>query len=109
MANVLKQLVVLLAAIATCVGQADNTTVHIQPRMLQGSAAATSDTSERTTPRPVKVDVDLVLVLVMVTDQTDRVVLGLESDNSRIFDRNSEQVIRHFFSRKRTSLLGKHP
>jgi Ca-activated chloride channel homolog len=46
----------------------------------------------------VHVDVDLVLVNVTVTDPYDRLVIGLEPDNFRIFENSVEQEIQYFSS-----------
>jgi len=46
----------------------------------------------------IKVDVDLVLVNVTVTDPYNRLVTGLERENFRVFEDNSEQEVVHFSS-----------
>jgi len=46
----------------------------------------------------IKVDVDLVLVNVTVTDPYNRLVTGLERENFRVFEDNSEQEAVHFSS-----------
>jgi Ca-activated chloride channel family protein len=46
----------------------------------------------------VHVDVDLALVNVTVTDPYDRLVIGLEPDNFRIFESSVEQEIQYFSS-----------
>ncbi len=48
--------------------------------------------------RTIKVDVDLVLVNVTVTDPFNRLVTGLERENFRVFEDNTEQEIVHFSS-----------
>ncbi len=47
---------------------------------------------------PMRVDVDLALVNVTVTDPYNRLVTGLETDNFRVFEDNTEQEITHFSS-----------
>jgi Ca-activated chloride channel homolog len=46
----------------------------------------------------VHIDVNLALVNVTVTDPYDRVVTGLEPDNFRVFENNTEQEIQYFSS-----------
>ena len=72
---------------------------------LAVAQSAVSGSVKRDTPsRPihqnqtVHIDVDLVLVDVTVTDRHDRLVIGLASDNFRIFENNVEQEIQYFSS-----------
>ena len=44
---------------------------------------------------PFKANANLVLVPVTVTDQKDRVVIGVEKDNFSVFDGQERQVLRH--------------
>ncbi len=48
----------------------------------------------------------LVLVPVTLTDDHDRVVLGLKETDSRIFDRADKQEIRHFSTKDAPISLG---
>ena len=48
--------------------------------------------------RTIRVDVDLVLVNVTVTDPFNRLVTGLEQENFRVLEDNTEQEIVHFSS-----------
>src|SRR5712692_6926693 len=48
--------------------------------------------------RAIRVDVDLVLVNVTVTDPFNRLVTGLEQENFRVFEDNTEQEVVHFSS-----------
>jgi Ca-activated chloride channel family protein len=48
--------------------------------------------------RSIKVDVDMVLVNVTVTDPYGRLVTGLEQENFRVFEDNTEQEVVHFSS-----------
>jgi Ca-activated chloride channel family protein len=48
--------------------------------------------------KEIKVDVDLALVNVTVTDPYNRLVTGLEQDNFRVFEDNTEQEVVHFSS-----------
>ncbi len=48
--------------------------------------------------RTIRVDVDLVLVNITVTDPFNRLVTGLEKENFRVFEDNTEQEIVHFSS-----------
>jgi len=52
----------------------------------------------RGSDRAIRVDVDLVLVNVTVTDPFNRLVTGLEKENFRVFEDNSEQELVHFSS-----------
>lgn len=46
--------------------------------------------------QPIRVDVDLALVNVTVTDPFNRLVTGLEQENFRVFEDNTEQEVVHF-------------
>ncbi len=61
------------------------------PGKLPADATKRSD-------RAIRVDVDLVLVNVTVTDPFNRLVTGLEQENFRVFEDNSEQEVVHFSS-----------
>jgi Ca-activated chloride channel homolog len=59
---------------------------------------ASSSSPDKKRPRPLKQEVNLVLVNATVTDPYGRLVTGLEQDNFRIFEDNSEQEVVHFSS-----------
>lgn len=46
--------------------------------------------------RAIKIDVDLALVNVTITDPYNRLVTGLDMENFRVFEDNTEQEIAHF-------------
>jgi Ca-activated chloride channel family protein len=77
-----------------CFGQGDQADVHVTPRVvgwpMLGGVHGHSKEAE-----PLKANVDLVLVPVTVTDQKDRLVIGLETDNFNVYDGYDRQVIRH--------------
>ncbi len=49
---------------------------------------------------------DLVLVPVTVTDQKDRIVMGLQKDSFDILDQNNQELIRHFSNEDAPISLG---
>ena len=63
--------------------------------VIPGAPAAPTKAS-KPGKNPVRVDVDLALVNVTVTDPYNRLVTGLELENFRIFEDNTEQEITHF-------------
>lgn len=68
-----------------CFGQADQAGVHLTSGVVREPVAsevrAYSEEAE-----PLKANVDLVLVPVTVTDQKDRLVIGLEKDNFNVYE-----------------------
>ena len=54
----------------------------------------------------IKVDVDLVTLRVTVTDDEGNPSTGLKADNFRVFDNDTEQVIRHFSVEDRPFTMG---
>jgi Ca-activated chloride channel family protein len=93
------------AAVCACFAQDDGAKLQVAPR--RGEQSLTSD--DRSADRkngPVKVDVDLVLVPVAVTDQKDRVMIGLQKESFDILDQNNEELIRHFSSEDAPISLG---
>ena len=54
----------------------------------------------------VKVDVDLVLVPLTVTDQQDRLIIGLQKDNFVLYDGADRQVIRNLSTEDAPISLG---
>jgi Ca-activated chloride channel family protein len=92
----LGMLCVLLAtavAVPFCFGQADQADVYVTPRVVRGPAPGGVRLRYEETV-PIKANVDLVLVPVTVTDQKDRLVVGLGKDNFRVYDGYDQQVIR---------------
>jgi Ca-activated chloride channel family protein len=74
-----------------------------------GEATQSLTSNQRSPDRkvgPVKVDVDLVLVPVTVTDQSDRMVVGLQKGSFNILDQNHPELIRHFSSEDAPISLG---
>lgn len=96
----------LAVAVQICLGQADRTDVHVVPRVLPHSLSMRAGFSEDGTFGPLQVDVDLVLVPVTVADQMDRLVLGLDRANFRVYDGNTEQAIRYFSAEDAPLSLG---
>jgi Ca-activated chloride channel homolog len=54
--------------------------------------------NKKSPSKGIKLDVDLTLVSVTVTDPTGRLVTGLEQNNFRVFEDNSEQEVVRFSS-----------
>ena len=105
MTSLLVRAFCLAAAVWICFGQDDQTNVHVAPRAIQHSPPADARSLDSKTG-PLKVDVDLVLVPVTVTDQRDRLVIGLQKDSFNIFDQSNQEVIRHFSSEDAPISLG---
>ena len=77
---------------------AQETDVHIQPRVVAAPANVPIDPSLKTHTRPLRSDVDLILVPVTVTDPMDRLVTGLEKNNFEIYQDKEKQQIRNLSS-----------
>ncbi|HWF90775.1 MAG TPA: VWA domain-containing protein [Terriglobales bacterium] len=75
---------------------ADVPNVHILPP----AAAMTMTTTSLKTPivPVIKKNVDLVLVPVTITDQSDRIITGLDRQNFKVYENKREQAIQHFSS-----------
>ena len=69
-----------------------------EPIVVPGPPSSPKSEPRPGEKNPLRVDVDLALVSVTVTDPYNRLVTGLESDNFRVFEDNSEQEITHFSS-----------
>jgi len=88
----------LLIAVAApfCWGQGE---VHITPRVAQSRASnnqhSEEDPSKYQDTQHLRANVDLVLVPVTVTDQRNRLVMGLEQSNFNVYDQQEPQIIRH--------------
>jgi Ca-activated chloride channel homolog len=92
-----------LAASQLAVAQTDLSDVHIDSRKPDNSepnamAQPLSDTKSDTKMEPLKVDVNLVLVPVTVTDDMNRVVLGLDKENFQVYEDKQLQSVQHFSS-----------
>jgi len=86
-----------VGAVWICFGHNTQTIVQGAPRVVErfsSNEVAPSDGDGGS----VKVGVDLVLVPVTVTDQSGRLVLGLEKDSFNVFDQGKQEVIRHLSS-----------
>jgi len=93
----------VLAASQPAAGQTDLSDVHIDSRKPDKSEASAmaqpwSDTKSDTKMEPLKVDVNLVLVPVTVTDDMNRVVLGLDKENFQVYEDKQLQSVQHFSS-----------
>lgn len=84
----------LIGDIPVCAGQTDSVNVHVTPRVVTKSSKPDASPGNGE-GKAIQVDVDLVLVPVTVTDQMDRLVLGLEKEAFSVYDGNKLQVIRH--------------
>ena len=89
------QLCLLLACALLVVPAYSQKTGPIAP---ENDTAKSSAERPRSPDRTIRVDVDLVLVNVTVTDPFNRLVTGLEKENFRAFEDNTEQDIVHFSS-----------
>jgi Ca-activated chloride channel family protein len=108
LALVLGMVCLLLATVLTtpfCFGQVDEADVHVTPRVVRGPAPCEVGPHYEE-GEPFKVNADLVLVPVTVTDQQDRLVIGLEKDNFSVYDRYERQVIRHISTEDAPISLG---
>lgn len=88
-----------------CFGQADQAGTHVTSRVVRGPALGEVH-SHPEEAEPLKANVDLVLVPVTVTDQKDRLVIGLEKDNFNVYDGHDRQVIRHISAEDAPVSLG---
>ena len=85
----------LLGAIS--VAQTSLGDIHIDSRDVHASAPAVKSSSpEKELSTPLKVDVDLVLVPVTVTDDSHRLVLGLDKENFQVFENKQSQPLQTF-------------
>jgi Ca-activated chloride channel family protein len=73
--------------------------------VLPGFTQVTPPQKNQSTPppvadngKPIQMDVSLALVNVTVTDPYNRLVTGLEKENFRVFEDNTEQEVVHFSS-----------
>ncbi len=112
--SVLLSVIVLLAiamiASSPLLAQGSEDQVHItplpKPTPQPPPANNILDPTLKTHTKPLKVDVNLVLVSVTITDPMNRIVTGLEKENFRVFEGDSEQQIKHFASEDAPISLG---
>jgi hypothetical protein len=76
----------LAVAFPFCLGQANQSDVHVTPRIAHGPKPDGGGPGYKEA-EPIKANADLVLVPVTVTDKKDRLVIGLEKDNFSVCDR----------------------
>ena len=87
------QLRAVLTALLTC---ALLVLPVVAQKTSQTKSSQKQQASTKSTDKRIRVDVDLVLVNVTVTDPFNRLVTGLEQENFRVQEDNSEQEIIHF-------------
>lgn len=105
--TVLGSVFLLAFAIPICFGQVDQINVHVTPRVAaESSKPGGALASGKNENEAVKVDVDLVLVPVTVTDQLDRLIIGLQKDNFILYDGPDRQVIRNLSTEDAPISLG---
>jgi Ca-activated chloride channel family protein len=91
----------------TALGQTDFNEVHVLPRFVAPPTdAATPLASLGTNLTLIKKDVSLVTVPVTITDEMERLVLGLDKNNFKIFDGKQQQEIRHFSTEDAPASVG---
>jgi len=82
---------------AASVGQTSLGDVHVGSRDIHASSPTVKSSSPQKELSPsLKVDVDLVLVPVTVTDDSHRMVLGLDKENFQIFENKQSQPLQTF-------------
>lgn len=90
-------LAVAISLLATrSLGQTSLSDIHVGSRDVHASAPAVKSTSPQKELTPLKVDVDLVLVPVTVTDDSHRIVLGLDKENFQVFENKESQPLQSF-------------
>jgi Ca-activated chloride channel family protein len=96
-----------LACTTLTSAQSDSPEVHINPLSTPHveKNAASRNVAYAEAPIIHK-DVDLVMVPVTVTDQSNRIVTGLDQNNFRLFDGKQQQTIKHFSSEDAPVSLG---
>ena len=81
--------------------QNDSDEVHLTPHQSPAALAAAArgmDLGLSTYTKPIRKTVDLVLVPVTITDELNRLVVGLRQNNFRVFEGKKPQAIEHFSS-----------
>jgi len=101
-AHTLRNLLLALAIAISLLGtrslaQTSLSDVHVDSRDVRPSTPAIKSISpQKEINAPLKVDVDLVLVPVTVTDDSHRIVLGLDKENFQIFENKESQPLQSF-------------
>ena len=73
--------------------------VHIAPREMPIEVATASYTADTFPTRPlIRASANLVMVPVTITDQLNRPILGLDSENFELFENKKPQAIKNFSS-----------
>jgi len=89
----------LLAASQPAGAQTDLSDVHVDSRKSDKSESnVMAQPGSDPKIEPLKVDVNLVLVPVTVTDDMNRVVLGLDKENFQVYEDKRLQSVQHFSS-----------
>lgn len=97
--------ILLLAASVFAAGQSSLDEVHIAPVLPTPSASALP-VAGPAVEKAMKVTSNLVLVPVTITDELNRVVVGLTPSNFRVLEDKKLQEIKHFFSEDQPSSIG---
>jgi Ca-activated chloride channel homolog len=92
------KILAIAAAACLCSLGVTLTTARAQTDLSNTPNINPPPSQERRHPATLKEETDMVLVNASVTDPYGRLVTGLEQDNFRIFEDNSEQEIVHFSS-----------
>jgi Ca-activated chloride channel family protein len=71
--------------------------VHIQPR-VHPSQPDSPNSVAKNAPATIRKNVELVLVPVTVTDESNRIVTGLDQQNFQLYEDKRPQPIKHFWS-----------
>lgn len=96
----------LLAALLTTISAAQNVNnVPLQPSGIE-KLHADIDANPQTYTKPFVSNVDLVLVPVTVTDQTMRIVTGLEPSNFAVLEDDHPQSIKYFYTQDTPISIG---
>lgn len=89
--------ITLLVASLVGIALSQSNDIHVVPRLKELDKRQNAlDSSPGTNSRALKVEVNLVLVPVTVTDQMNRVVLGLEKENFQVYEDKRLQSVQHF-------------
>lgn len=89
----LASVLVLIIAVPFCPGQSARTDVHLIQRVT-GTSASSEDLREFGATERLRAMASLVLVPVIVTDEKNRMVIGLERENFSVYEGNDRQFIR---------------
>jgi Ca-activated chloride channel homolog len=98
-------LLVTVVLVQFCFGQGDQANVDVTSGVVRGPALE-GVRAHYEDAESLKANVDLVLAPVTVTDQKDRLVIGLEKDNFSVYDQYEWQVIRHISTEDAPISLG---